>query len=171
MPGMKHSNKRYRTKENMAHDVAFILTAPVEWGTKYDVINGILWAWNGDHGKYDGCEYWSKKALESKNDPKVKRIHEHIVPRKALIGILERLADPTPDKVRQVLNCLCVAAVIANEEHSRLDLSFRDRMPNDFVESPLSASDPWLRYKRCGIDVVNCRAGRSDLQPAEFLNE
>jgi len=148
-------NPRYRTKKQMAEDAAFILNAPVTYGTKYAVLDNIAWTWTEFDGKYKGCPYWSKRAMRhlGKPDPKVLR-HEHAVPRKMVIQMLLEMKSPTAKAVYGVCEKFLIGVVVTVKEDNDLNSEYRSSMPQEFFD-PASPDyhNPLLRYEKCGIEV------------------
>ncbi len=146
MGRISKSNPRYRTKSEICADVAIVLNSKLHYGTKYSVFDNVLWVWTEFEGKYKGCEYWSKAALQLGEDEK-RLVHEHAVPKKILIDMLMQHPSPTADSVRQLLQNYCKAAVITKAEDAVLNrLGLRSKMPSDW-----DRKDPWARYKAAGI--------------------
>ena len=164
------NNPRFRSKEQIAADVAFILTAPISYGTKYSVVSQACWAWTEFDGKYFGCRFWSKKALvQAKKTLKKDLRHEHLVPRKVLVAMLMEVVEPTPEKVRELLDQFCIGVVVTKAEDELLSKGLRSRMPREF-DDPQHEDyrDPWLRYRRCGIAVVDMNANDLNLRSSKF---
>ena len=59
----KKSDKRFRTREQIAADVATILNADITYGTKWSVIDNAMWSWTVFDGKFVGCERWTQMAI------------------------------------------------------------------------------------------------------------
>ena len=156
MGRISEDNPRYRTKDDMAKDVAFILKADVAYGTKYAVINDVCWVWTGFTGKYLGCPYWSKMAvMQHRLNPKARLKHEHVVPRKVVVNMLFTLDQVTPGRVRGILDMFLIGAVVTPEEDAVLSTNYRAEMPEEFHDpAHPSYHEPWLRYMRCGIEVI-----------------
>ena len=88
---ISEKNKRFRTKDQMCKDLSTILNLDLIYGTKFSVVNEVLWVWSEYDGKHKGCKFWSKEAcnLWEKQKPSVKSlIHEHLVPRNILIKLI-----------------------------------------------------------------------------------
>ncbi len=140
----KISNKslRYRTKNELCDDIAFTLNSSLHYGTKYAVLSEATWVWTEFEGKYDGCQYWSKAALEFRGNPKM-LVHEHVMPKKLVIELLLKMSSPTTSSVYQLLDSYCKGAVITRAEDAALNrLGLRSKMPPDWDEKDL-----WARYK------------------------
>ncbi|MEM9373679.1 MAG: hypothetical protein AAGA55_08535 [Planctomycetota bacterium] len=153
-------NPRFRTREQMSSDAAIALRSEMSHGGKHSVLHGIMWAWTEFYGKYRGCPLWTPKAIvELSNNPlpdSKKFRHEHSVPKQLIMDMLFELADPTADRVHELLSGLLFGVVVTRDEDDALNVDYRRTMPPEFHEpgSP-EFMDPWLRYKRCGITVVN----------------
>lgn len=160
MAHISERSPRYRTREQIAEDVAFILKAPVRYGTKYAVLSEVMWVWTEFCGKYRGCRYWSKTALmvyqRDRNKAKLK--HEHVVPKKVVIEMLFALDQPTPENVRSILDTFLIGVVLTPEEDAVLNVEFGSKMPPEFYDpSSPDFHNPWLRYTRypeLGLEVV-----------------
>lgn len=152
-PARKHP--RFRTKEEIVHDVSYILHAPVTAGTKIAVLTDVCWVWTEFDGKYRGCPHWSKKArVQFEANPKSKLKHEHAVPKRVVMDLLFKLSDPTPATVMDLLSKLLIGVVVTPEEDRLLNREYSSKMPDEFYDSAhRDHHDPWLRYKKCGIEV------------------
>ena len=146
MPRIPETNRRFRTKDDICRDVAFILDAPVSFGTKFAVLADVVWVWSEFHGKLDGCPYWSMAARALRFERK-KLMHEHVVPKRIVMEKLLGLAPATSDSVREVLDRYCIGVVVTREEDVRLTkLGLRSEMPDGW-----DGEDPWARYSKAGI--------------------
>lgn len=147
------TNPNYRSKETMAHDLAVVLNADVSAGTKYGVCIQIAWEWTELSGKYKGCVFWSKKAYELwQANPGARQFrHEHAVPKKVVIDILLKLERPEEALLYQVCDAFLIGIVVTVEEDKLPNSRFQSTMPPEFGSAGL---DPLLRYKQCGIEVV-----------------
>jgi hypothetical protein len=111
------------------------------------LLSHTIWMWTEAAGKYRGCRYWTPAALEIRRERRRLR-HEHIVPRKDLIEALHKLADPTPDAVRDLYSRMAMACIVTVAEHDRL---------LDATWEELS-QDPWIRYRRAGLEWIDTSA-------------
>src|SRR5205809_3353602 len=59
---VSQKHPRYRTKEVIVNDIAFVLNAPLSYGSRWAVLRDAAWVWTEFHGKYKGCPYWTKMA-------------------------------------------------------------------------------------------------------------
>ena len=144
MARITEKHKRYRTKEQICEDVATILNAPVQYGTKFAVLAEVVWVWSEFDGKYEGCKLWSENASQARKD---KLIHEHVVPKKIIIDTLFNLSSPTGAAVKDILSKFCLGVIVTKEEDQRLNtMGLRSKMPDDW-----DGSDPWARYVAAGI--------------------
>jgi hypothetical protein len=165
-------NPRFRTKEEIVRDMAFVLNAPLTYGTQEAVLREACWVWTEFDGKYEGCAYWSKAAMIQKmrylkhkmdyfenpsanaKPTKVKLIHEHVVPKQVICELLRKLSPATPESVRGICDKFLIGAVITCEEDARLN-TYRQSMPPEFIDSASADfQNPWLRYKRCEIEIL-----------------
>jgi hypothetical protein len=163
----KTRNRRFRTKNEIVADITYVLNAPLHYGTQEAVLRDACWVWTEYSGKYDGCEYWSKDAkiqelrhlkhqIDSQEISYIKRIHEHVVPKRVVCKMLRELSPAMPESVREICDRFLHGVVVTLEEDAKLNQSkFRQTMPAEFFD-PASPEyhDPWLRYKRCGIELI-----------------
>lgn len=164
MAQLSQSHVRYRTRRQMAEDVALALNSPMSHGGKHSVLAEVMWSWTEIDGKYDGCRYWSSLArLEHADNPSNlgRRLrHDHIVPKRVILGELFALEKPTPSVVHDLLEKVLFGCVITKEEDNVLSVRYRASMPPEFGDpSSPEFRDPWLRYRRCGIDVHDLTGG------------
>ena len=163
MPPYSPKHPCFRTLEQVAEDVAYVLKAPLTEGTKFAVLNNACWAWTEFGGKYQGCPRWTKLAMlrrcvAFKNGLK-RRFEglrrEHAVPRSLVIELLRNLDTPTPTSVYEICNKFLHGVVVTKEEDDILNCLYRKHMPSEFFD-PTSPEyhDPFLRYKRCEIEIV-----------------
>lgn len=169
MAQIQQSDPRFRTKDEIVVDIAFILTAPVTFGTKYAVLSQAAWAWTEMTGKYEGCPYWTDAAFGwycATRHAKFKRKflrHEHAVPKSAVIKMLTELRSPTVDDVRGICESFLIGVVVTKLEDDILNLQYKSTMPQDFYDSSSAEyRDPWLRYKRTGIRYHRIELARED---------
>lgn len=162
MGRIAEKNPRYRTKEQMALDVAAVLSSSLSFAAKYAVLADTFWQWTEFYGKYNGCPYWTVKAVEEfKSNPlpnEKKYRHEHIVPKRVLNQLLFEMPPQTNESIFNFLSIMNIGVVVTREEDNLLNVDYRMSMPPEFHE-PSSGEfhDPWLRYKRCGVMVVDRR--------------
>lgn len=150
------NNPRYRTKQELANDVATVLNASLHYGTKYAVLKEVTWVWTESSGKFNGCPYWTDAAIRRfKLERSRKQLrHEHVVPKKVVIDILFGLKKPTPESVREILDKYLIGVVVTKEEEDRLNVEYSKSMPEEFGNKKSELfQDPWLRYRKCGIKV------------------
>lgn len=150
MARISEKNIRFRTKEEICRDVAFVLrTSKLHKGTKYAVVDQALWVWTEFDGKYKGCKYWSEKAVAAGSGRR-RLIHEHLVPRKLVRDKLFRLRKPTQAAVHRILRKWCVGVVVTQAEDRRL----KQRRLNSKMPQKWNRRDRWARYKAAGIDIA-----------------
>lgn len=158
MARIRQSNPRFRTKDEIVADIAFILTAPVAYGTKYAVLFQATWVWTEMAGKYEGCPYWTDAAFgwycatrKAKSRRRFLR-HEHAVPRKVVIQMLTDLESPSVESVRRICESFLIGVVVTKLEDDILNLQYKSAMPQGFYDQTgPEFEDPWLRYKQAGI--------------------
>jgi hypothetical protein len=167
MPKISNKNQRFRTKEKLCDDIAFVLNSTLHYGTKFAVLSEATWVWTEFQGKYVGCEHWSETASELRTHPDRRRllVHEHVIPKSIVIERLLGLPTPTGDSVDQLLASYCIGAVITREEDARLNgLGLRSKMPPGWDEK-----DAWARYKYAGI-VLRTEVAQSTKIAADLPN-
>ena len=153
MPRIPEKNPRYRNKNALCDDVAFVLSAPLQWGTQFAVLADVVWVWSEFNGKYKGCRYWSRSALQHTAEIKI-LVHEHVVPKTTIISLLADLKDPTASAVRHILETYCIGVVLTREEDRKLNAAgLRSAMPTEW-----SDGDVWARYRLVGIECVDTHA-------------
>jgi hypothetical protein len=145
---MRESHKRYRTKHQMAIDVAIAVNSEMSYGGVYTVIDKVLWAWSGFEGKLEGCPRWTPEAREDfARLGKSSVIHEHVVPRKVLIQTIMEMKNPSPAGVYDKLDTFCIAVVITKAQDVYLNqCGLRQTMPSGWDKK-----DPWARYSTAGL--------------------
>jgi hypothetical protein len=146
-----------RTNQVIAHDVAFVLNAPLHSKTKRIVVKNAAWAWTTSNGKYKGCPNWTQAAIDfyeasgGERAPKGLE-HEHAVPIEALFRILDSLPKPvTAELAYDCLEKCLMGVVVTKAEHDALNKRFKKTMPEGFVYSSGSVR---ARYETCGIKIV-----------------
>ncbi len=149
-------NPRYRTKDEIVHDITYVLNSPLSYGTKWAVLRDACWVWTEYHGKYNGCPYWTKMAiLQHQLNPKSKFRHEHAVPKSVVIEMLFNLKNPTIEQVANICQGYLIGVVVSLEEDSVLNVEFGKTMPKEFFDQGHpDFGDPWIRYKRYKIEVT-----------------
>ena len=120
MARISESHKRFRSKPVILKDLAFVLNADLSYGTKFAVLAEVAWVWSEYDGKYNGCRYWSNKALRGAENIK-NLIHEHAVPKKIIFHQVFETQPATPAKLKKILDIFCVGCVVTREEDSRLN--------------------------------------------------
>ena len=143
------------TKRELAQDVVHVLRSPLHRLTKQKVLNFAAWRWTASHGKYRGCKYWTRAAIQHFRLHAKKGLrHEHAVPRKLLVEILFRMVDPQEHDVFELFDRLAIGVVITIDQQQRLDAQYKTTMPPEFDdEQSADYRNPWLRFKQCGIKV------------------
>jgi hypothetical protein len=108
--------------------------------------------WTEFDGKYLGCPYWSKRAIEHWNSTNTRKglRHEHAVPKILVARLLLKLQNTTEEAVGRLLRSLLVAVIVTAEEDQRLNKKYRCSVPAAFYET----LDWRLRYQECDIDVM-----------------
>jgi hypothetical protein len=158
MARVSKKHLRYRSKDEIVRDVAFVLNASLSYGTKWAVLRDVAWVWTEFHGKYKGCPYWTKMAIMQHGlDPRADFRHEHAVPKAVVMRMLLDLKASTAEQVRNICEKFFIGVVVTVQENEVLNAEYGQLMPPEFFD-PNSSSyqDPWLRYKKYGIEVVPC---------------
>ncbi len=152
-----------RSKVEMARDAAIVMnTDELHLETKHAVLRDVAWRWTTFHGKYEGCPYWTPAARQQFAARGINGLrHEHAVPKILVIKRLLGLASPDVKNVDetdvyQTCERFLIGVVITQEEDRILSKSFFKKMPPEF-DDPASPhyQDPWLRYRKCRIAVVD----------------
>lgn len=172
MARVSPNSPRFRTKQQLAEDVAKVLNSELHYGTKYAVLKEVTWVWTEYLGKFNGCIYWSEAALRRFNrERSVKSLrHEHVVPKKCIIEMLFELKSPAANEVQSLLDHFLIGVIVTKEEDDRLSIKYSKSMPPSFLdESSSSYRDVWLRYRECGIDV--CIMSQQRMAVLEHLSK
>jgi hypothetical protein len=122
----------------------------------WELIDTTLWKFSEAAGKIHGCHYWSAGAIASyqkygritrKRDSATEMLqHEHLIPKRELVGHLLRIEPLTREEVQAFLDSYDIGVVVTKEEHDRL--------------SPRGTpDDPWARYRDAGVAWVDWRKG------------
>ena len=155
MARVSEKNVRYRTKDEICGDLAFVLACEeLHIGTRLCVVDQVFWVWSEWDGKHRGCKLWSAKAREvaeqvGKGPLRGILIHEHLVPKKLIREKLLALPSPSAVEIRILLDAWCIGVVVTKEEDKRLnDCGLGSSMPRDW-----DGKDVWARYTMAGIDV------------------
>jgi len=150
-----------RSRSRMADDVALALKSSLSRRAQVAVLNNVCWEWTEYDGKYEGCRWWTRDAIDAFNSKfdKPKRIrvkslrHEHVVPRRVVIELLFGLPTQAPEAVLEVLQKFLQVVVVTEKQEAKLrDADSKDKldnkMPQEFYEPGPSFHEPWLRYDR-----------------------
>lgn len=150
MGRIAEKNIRYRTKQQIVEDTAFVLACEnLQFGTKYAVVDQVIWVWSEFEGKHRGCRYWSEKAVAT-GSKREGLVHEHVVPRKVIREKLFTLSKPSISSVKRILEKYCIGVVVTKEEDVHLrNLQLHSSMPEDW-----DRKDVWARYKKANIRVT-----------------
>ena len=148
---ISEKNVRFRTRQEICRDVSLVLNDPrLHVGTKYAVVDQVLWVWSEFDGKHTGCKYWSKKARAS-GSKRGGLVHEHLVPRGIVREKIFALRNPTPTAVRRTLQTWCVGVVVTRDEDDRLnELGLRQSRPDTWDKR-----NKWARYEEAGIAIAD----------------
>jgi hypothetical protein len=152
MAKISKKSRRFRTKDDIVQDLVKVLNMDLTYGTKYAVVSEVFWVWSEFDGKHNGCRLWSVAARKSGRDVK-NLIHEHVVPRKTMLGKfdLSQFPEKTVSEmdVRSLLDRFCIGCVITREEDARL----KSRGLNSTMPEGWDQVNVWARYDLAGIVV------------------
>jgi hypothetical protein len=102
--------------------------------------------------KYLGQPYWTKAAIENYKQHRTKGLrHEHAIPRKLLIKLLEE-SDKSKEAIFSILDNLVHAVIVTEEEAKTLDQKWKSEMPIGF-EITNDINVIFARYKEANINV------------------
>jgi len=133
----------------MARDLSLILALPLCHKTKVDVINSFLWGWSELFGKYGGCRHSEKAAEHAARHGQKGLVHDHSVPRKAIVDMMLGVAVPTAVQLLTIFEEFCEGVIITKDEDAALNKAgLRSKMPKDW-----DGTDPDARYKAVGIAI------------------
>lgn len=130
------------------------------------LLDKLVWAYTEAPGKYRGNPLWSVGAVRSyrkwqsrcwersgeatgrlvPDDDRL--VQEYVAPREHVVSTLVNLANPTERMVGSVLRKLALAVIVTRKEYKRLPRHSND--PSNTLEN-----DPWLRYMKVKIRIVN----------------
>jgi hypothetical protein len=137
---------RQRDRDQLVRDAIIALDSAMSDGSKYALLDDVSWVLSELDGKYEGCRYWSARALAERTNLR----HEHSVPRRVLIGMLLTEPAPSEAEVRRVLD-LCVGAVVTVEEDRALNAAgLPARIPAGW-----DGEDVFARYRAAGVELVD----------------
>ena len=150
MGRISERNPRYRTKQEIVEDLALVLACnSLRFGTKYAVVDQVIWVWSEFDGKHKGCSYWSEQALAT-GSKRAGLVHEHVVPRSIIRKELFALRNPSITTLKRLLDRLCIGVVVTKEEDDHLrSLKLHASMPDDW-----DGQDVWARYRKANIHVT-----------------
>ena len=108
--------------------------------------------------KYKGQPYWSKAAIEHYRNYGIKGLrHEHAVPRKLIIKLLEE-CDKSQEAIYSILDNLVHAVIVTKDEVSQLDKYWKSQMPI-YIEITNDVNVIFARYKKVNIGVYFLQNG------------
>jgi hypothetical protein len=191
-----------RTKEELIEDTVLICNnKDLKKGTKFKFIReDVAPTWTEMMGKYIGCRYWSKVALE---DIYLERLgkgiqgnalfqgleHDHVVPRVLFEELLilhdvEINGEFYFEKLFQRLTgfsfihteslkklfSFLVGAVITNSQH--LAISRFSGMPDEFYnDKNINFGNIWIRYLMEGIEIYEVEWDGSEIVDYTPINK
>lgn len=128
----------------------------------HDMASLVSWELTELNGKFEGCKYWTKKALEvyknSKSKPKKdwqkELIHEHVIPRKFLIDYIMSCYDKESEPEKKYFD-LVIACVVTKEENNVLNKKYKSLMPGDIKDiEDITEINRWERYIQSEISDI-----------------
>lgn len=159
-----------RTSEEMIKDIYFALSSrDLSPKAKRDIIEAVARDWTKIYGKYKGCRFWSKEAIElykkmveenngrsiTETELSSKFVHEHVVPIRELIRFFDVRQDLTADYIREHMIDKLIGAIVTKKENKKLEeAGLKDKMPGDFWLD--DEQNPWWRYISVNIDIKQC---------------
>lgn len=119
--------------------------------------------------KYKGQSYWTKSAIEHYRNNGVKGLrHEHAVPRKLIIKLLED-SDKSQEAIYSILDNLVHAVIVTKEEAILLDQKWKSKMPID-LEITNNVNVIFSRYIAMNIKVYYLENGNpKNIKELELL--
>ena len=145
-------------KRNLAIAIAdtYRKDSPVDEHFKYADLKMAPWvSERSDDGKlvkYVGQPYWTKTAIEHYKIYGIKGLrHEHAVPRKLIIKLLEE-SDKSQEAIFNIFDNLVHAVIVTKEEAILLDNKWKTTMPVD-IEITNDINMIFSRYKEEKINV------------------
>ena len=155
-----------RSREQMSADAAIALRSDLSRGGGHSVPQAIMWAWTGFHGEFVGCPDWTPDAIAGHTaSPRglAKRLgHEHAVPRGVAIAAPFDMSDPDQEQAHALLERTLFGVVVTRAEDRVLGVPFRRSMPRKSHDPGDPAHfDPWLRYRRRGLAVIDRTRGEA----------
>jgi hypothetical protein len=108
--------------------------------------------------KYKGQPYWTKAAIEHYKKNGVKGLrHEHSVPRKLIIKLLEE-CDKSQKAIFSILDNLVHAVIVTKEEANTLDQKYKATTPQEITISN-EIDNVFSRYIAMNIKVYYLENG------------
>jgi hypothetical protein len=108
--------------------------------------------------KYKGQPYWSKAAIEHYRNNGVKGLrHEHAVPRKLIIKLLEE-CDKSQEAIYSILENLVHAVIVTKEEAAILDQKFKASTPQE-IKISNEINNVFSRYIAMNMKVYYLENG------------
>lgn len=159
------------TDDDVVNDVVAVLNGPFSTWAKTSLAQGALWAWSARHGKYEGCPYWSRNALDQfRATGSISGLrHEHIVPRKLTVAKIMGVSSITREDLRAILETHALGCVVTKAEAQILDRGLKQRMPEGFATAGHpNFENVWARYIEKKIDRIGpvCWKGSEVVLPA-----
>jgi hypothetical protein len=108
--------------------------------------------------KYVGQPYWTKAAIEHYKQHRTKGLrHEHAVPRKLIIKLLEE-CDKSKEAIYSILDNLVHAVIVTKEEAALLDQKYKATTPQEITISN-EINNIFSRYIAVNIKVYYLKNG------------
>lgn len=180
MARITEKNLRFREKSEMITDLSKILKMDIHYGTKYTVLNDIIWTWTEFYGKYIGCPYWSEEALKKFKKEKITNFsecskvfrHDHSVPRKIILNHLLNVNAIDEEYIHRIFENTVVSVILTKREDANLSSSLKDKMPDYLAGKELDKYDEvdkWARYKEKGIQVYKVEWENKEIKSKELI--
>lgn len=128
----------------------------------YDMAYNASWELTEFNGKYKGCKYWTKEALDLykdenqlKSDSALQKhlVHEHVIPKKFLIDYIMRCYKTNSKPDKKYFD-LIIACVVTKEENKKLD-KYKSSMPGDIKDiEDITEINRWERYIQSKISDI-----------------
>lgn len=173
---VKSHNPKLKEKLAIALADRFRKGSPVDDHFKNADIKMASWvSERSDEGKlvkYVGQPYWTKAAIEHYKSNGIKGLrHEHAVPRKLIIKLLE-VCNKSQEEIFSILDNLVHAVIVTKEEATLLDQKYKASTPSDITISN-EINNVFSRYIAMNIKVYYLENGnpkQMDKKPIDILS-
>lgn len=126
------------------------------FGLKYlrEMLSVLIWKYTEADGAKLGNRFWTQEALDFYESEKTLKglVHEHTVPRKALMDHMLACPSWTEEALGSFLSRFCFATVVTKEEDKRLnEAKLVSSMPAGWG---FESGDPFARYNAAKLSLV-----------------